>query len=124
MEYNRGMSKLVAAFARDTLDWLLRRLDGQPVETGVDLAKLIGRLVELCADDLGELTDDQKAEIAELRSRCRASIAELEIQQESKMQSVGSMEELELLRAELTKEKARLEEAMEKKVSAVRGRES
>ncbi len=71
-----------------------------------------------------KLTDDQKAEIAELRSRCRASIAELEIQQESKMQSVGSMEELGLLRAELTKEKARLEEAMEKKVSAVRGRES
>ncbi len=40
------------------------------------------------------------------------------------MRAVGSMEELELLRAEVSKEKARLEREMEKKVSAVREQES
>ena len=40
------------------------------------------------------------------------------------MRAVGSMEELGLLRAEVSKEKARLEREMEKKVSAVREQES
>ncbi len=68
-----------------------------------------------------KLTDEQKAEIADIRSRCRAQIAELEIQQESKLRAVASFEEVEVLRAELKKEKERLEEEMEKKVSEVRG---
>ena len=74
--------------------------------------------------DEKKLTDEQKAEIADIRSRCRASIAELEIQQETKMRAIGSMEELELLRTELSREKKRLEEEMETKVSAVREQES
>ncbi len=69
-----------------------------------------------------KLTDEQKAEIADIRSRCHAQIAELEIQHEGKLPAVGSFEEAEVLRAELKKEKGRLEEEMEKKVSKVRAR--
>ena len=67
-----------------------------------------------------KLTDEQKAAIAVVRSRCRAQIAELEIQQESKLRAATSFEEVEALRAELKKEKDRLEEEMEKKVSEIR----
>ena len=69
-----------------------------------------------------KLTDKQKAEIADIRSRCRARIAELEIQHEGTLRAVGSFEEAEVLRAELKKEKGRLEEEMERKVSKVRAR--
>ena len=68
------------------------------------------------------LTDEQKAEIGEIRSRYRAKIAELEIQQEAKMRAATSLEELDALREELAREKARLEEETEKKVRAVRER--
>ena len=67
-----------------------------------------------------KLTDEQKAEIADIRSRHRAQIAELEIHFEGKLPAVGSFEEAEVLRTELKKEKERLEEEMEKKVSKVR----
>jgi hypothetical protein len=68
------------------------------------------------------LTGEQKAEIAEIRSRCRAKIAELEIQQEAKMRAAASLEELDALREELARDKERLEEETEKKVRAVRER--
>lgn len=71
--------------------------------------------------DAVKLTDEQKAAIADIRSRYRAQIAEFEIQHESKLRMVGSYDEADILRAELQKEKARLEEEMEKKVSEVRG---
>ena len=67
-----------------------------------------------------KLTGEQKVEIADIRSRYRAQIAELEIQQEGKLPAAGSFEEADLLRAELKKEKQRLEEEMEKRVSDVR----
>jgi len=67
-----------------------------------------------------KLTVKQKAEIAEIRSRCRAQIAEHEIQHETTLRAAGSFDEAEILRAELKKEKERLEEEMEKKVSDVR----
>ena len=67
-----------------------------------------------------ELTDAQKAEIAEIRSRCRAKIAELEIHHEGKLRGIGSLEEVQILKEELNKEKARLETEMEKEVSRVR----
>jgi len=68
------------------------------------------------------LTDEQKAEIADIRSHTRAKIAELEIHQEPKLRAATTMDELEALRAELSQEKIRLEEEMEKKVSKVRER--
>ena len=95
--------------------------DDDVPKSAVELA-----MEKLRADGFEEtkLTDKQKAEIADIRSRCRAKIAEFEIQQGPKMRAVGSMEELGLLRAEVSKEKARLEREMEKKVSAVREQES
>ena len=59
-----------------------------------------------------QLTDAQKAEIAEIRSRCRAKIAELEIHHEGKLRGIASFEEAQILQDELTKEKARLEVEM------------
>lgn len=67
-----------------------------------------------------ELTDEQKAEIADIRSRYKSQIAEMEIKNDSALRIVGSYEEAEVLRAELKKEKDRLEAEMEKKVSEVR----
>lgn len=66
------------------------------------------------------LTDAQKAEIAETRSFYRAKIAELEIHQETKMRQATTLEELEALKKELTKEKERLHREMEDKVQKVR----
>ena len=67
-----------------------------------------------------KLTDEQKAKIADIRSRYRAQIAELEIKNDGALRAVGSYEEAEVLRAELKKEKERLEAEMETKVSEVR----
>ena len=73
-------------------------------------------------DDFEEvsLSDAQKEEIADIRSRYRAKIAELEIHQQSKIQAAASFDEMELLKNELSAEKERLESEMEDKVSAVR----
>jgi hypothetical protein len=67
-----------------------------------------------------KLTDAQKAEIAEVRSRYRARIAELEIESGSKLATAASLEELETLKAELTSEKGRLNREMEEKVEKIR----
>lgn len=66
------------------------------------------------------LSNDQKAEIAEIRSRYRAKIAEVEMSHESKLQAATSREEVVTLQAELLKEKERLNGEMEKKVEEVR----
>jgi len=68
------------------------------------------------------LTDEQKAEIAEIRNRCKASIAELEIKRQDEMKKASSYEELENLRGELIAEKNRLAEKMEEEVRKVRER--
>ncbi len=70
------------------------------------------------------LTDDQKADIAEIRSRLRAKIAEFEIKQQDKMNKAASHEETQALQKELLHEKKRLEEKMEEEVEQVRERES
>jgi hypothetical protein len=69
-----------------------------------------------------KLTDEQKAEIADIRSMYRSKIAEAEIQHASQTAQVASMEELESLKEELSQEKERLSAEMEKKVQAVRAR--
>jgi hypothetical protein len=68
------------------------------------------------------LSDEQKAEIAEIRSRTKARIAELEIKQASKMRQAASYEELESLKEELVREKQRLNDEMESEVRNVRAR--
>ena len=69
------------------------------------------------------LSNEQKAEIADLRSRYKAKIAELEIHQESKLQMATTPEEVETLRTELTVERDRLNEAAESKVEEIRSRD-
>ena len=62
------------------------------------------------------LTDEQKAEIAEIRNRFRAKVAELEIRHQEQMkQAVAqrSVEQVEKLRQQLTAEKARLHQEEE-----------
>ena len=67
-----------------------------------------------------KLSDEQKNAIAEIRNRCTAQIAELEIKQEAKMKIAASYEELEMLRAELSRDKKRLKEKAEDGVRKVR----
>ena len=70
------------------------------------------------------LTNDQKVEIADIRSRLRAKIAEFEIKQQDKMNKAASLEELQAFKEELLQEKTRLEEKMEEEVEQVRERDS
>jgi hypothetical protein len=67
-----------------------------------------------------KLTDEQKAEIADVRSRYRARIAQAEIEHQSKLASVSSYEELEKVKNDLVREKERLNAEMEEKVEEVR----
>ena len=69
-----------------------------------------------------KLTDSQKAEIADVRSRYRARIAQLEIESASKLAQATSLEELEAQKAEIAKEKQRLNREMEEKVETIRER--
>jgi hypothetical protein len=67
-----------------------------------------------------KLTDEQKKEIADIRSRYRARIAQAEIQHQSRLATVTSHEELEKVNHELAREKERLNAEMEEKVAEVR----
>jgi predicted nuclease with TOPRIM domain len=67
------------------------------------------------------LTDEQKSQIAEIRTKYKARIAELEIKQQDNIKRASSYEELESLKGELVTEKARLNEKMEAEVRKVRG---
>ena len=66
------------------------------------------------------LTDEQKAEIADIRSLYKWKIAELEIHEATKMKQAATLEELETLKEALAKEKQRLNQEMEDKVKEVR----
>ena len=66
------------------------------------------------------LPDEQKTEIAEIRTRYKAKIAEFEIKQQDKMNKASSYEEIESLKEELVKERNRLNEKMETEVRKVR----
>jgi hypothetical protein len=63
---------------------------------------------------------EQKKEIADIRSRYRARIAEAEIQHQTKLAAVTSYEELEKAKNELARDKERLNAEMEEKVEEVR----
>jgi len=67
-----------------------------------------------------KLTAEQKAAIADIRSRYRARVAEAEIGHQAKLAAVTSYEELEKVRNELAREKERLNAEMEEKVEEVR----
>ena len=68
------------------------------------------------------LTEEQKTEIAEIRTRYKAKVAELEIKQQDKMNKASSYEELEGFKEELSKEKNRLNEKMEAEIRKIHER--
>jgi hypothetical protein len=72
-------------------------------------------------DVRGPITDAQKAEIAEVRSRAEARIAELKILHQSKMTAIFDPDARELLDAELRRDLQRVEEDREAKIARIRG---
>ena len=66
------------------------------------------------------LSDEQKAEIADIRSLYRSKIAELEIKQQDKIAKAASYEEAQSLQEELAHEKTRLNDKMESEVKKVK----
>ena len=70
------------------------------------------------------LSDDQKAEIADIRSLYKSKIAELEIKQRDKIAKATSYEEAQSIQEELVREKTRLNDKMESEVKKVRNRPS
>jgi len=70
-----------------------------------------------------KLSDEQKAEIAELNNQCKARIAELEIAWQSKLDAAreqGDANGVEILQQELAAEKAKVQSRFEEKKEAVR----
>jgi hypothetical protein len=72
-------------------------------------------------DVRGIITDAQKAEIAEVRSRAEARIAELKILHQSKVVAIFDPDARALLDAELRRDLQRVEEDREKKIAGIRG---
>jgi hypothetical protein len=71
-----------------------------------------------------KLTDEQKAQIAEIDSICRAKIAEKELFLKGKIEEAGlkgSFEEFEQLEKQLATEIRRLQEDCEEKKAKIRG---
>lgn len=69
----------------------------------------------------GPVTDTQKAEIAEVRSRAEARIAELKILHQSKTAGVFDPDARELIDTELRRDIQRIEEDREHKIAKIRG---
>jgi len=67
------------------------------------------------------VTDEQKAEIAEVRSRAEARIAELKILHQSKVAAIFDPDARALVDAELRRDIERIEDDREKKIARVRG---
>jgi hypothetical protein len=77
------------------------------------------------AEPPGVLSEEQKAEIADIRRKYKAKIAEEEISSESRLRKVieaGAFEDAEKVREGLISEKARLNREMEAEVAKVRER--
>jgi hypothetical protein len=74
------------------------------------------------AGDVREsVTDAQKAEIAEVRSRAEARIAELKILHQSKMVGILDPDAHALVDAEFRRDLQRVEEDREAKIAKIRG---
>ncbi len=67
------------------------------------------------------LSDAQKAEIAEVRSRAEARIAELKILHQSKAAALFDPAEREAIEAELRRDIERIQDDRERKIAKVRG---
>ncbi len=67
------------------------------------------------------VTDEQKAEIAEVRNRAEARIAELKILHQSKIATLFDPDARALVDAELRRDVERIEDDREKKIARIRG---
>ena len=67
------------------------------------------------------VTDEQKAEIAEVRNRAEARIAELKILHQSKVAAIFDPEARALIDAELRRDIERIEDDREMKIAGIRG---
>lgn len=70
-----------------------------------------------------KLSDDQKEQIAEIRSRYRAKIAEAEISLQSKIKKArgqGDMAAIEMMQQDFASERQKFEERMEREIRKVR----
>jgi len=67
------------------------------------------------------VTDEQKAEIAEVRNRAEARIAELKILHQSKIAALFDPDARALVDAELRRDIERIEDDREKKIARIRG---
>ena len=68
----------------------------------------------------GQVSDEQKAEIAEVRSRAEARIAELKILHQSKAAGIFDPDARALVDAELRRDIQRIEEDRESKIAKIR----
>ena len=69
------------------------------------------------------LTEEKKLDIAEIRRKYQARIAEAEINSESKLKQAvdsGALGEVEKIRGQVADERRRLTERMEKKIEEIR----
>ena len=77
--------------------------------------------------DIPSLTEEQKTEIAEIRTRFRAKLAELEIRHQDvlkKAAAQGASDAIDKLRAEFTRDKERLREDEETLLKRVRDKKA
>jgi len=76
---------------------------------------------EEAGDVRGLITDDQKAEIAEVRSRAEARVAELKILHQSKISAIFDPDARELVDAEFRRDIQRVEDDREARIARIRG---
>lgn len=83
------------------------------------LEKLEARGIERPRE--GSLSEEVKAEIAEIRRRTEASLAELEILHRDRLRKAASHAEREQEEEDYRRERRRLEEDRDRKIAKVRG---
>src|SRR5512141_941462 len=74
-------------------------------------------------DQVEKLSDEQKAEIADIRRKYKARVAEAEITTEGRIRAAveqGKYEDIEVIRQQLVDERNRLNRSMESEVEKVR----
>lgn len=72
--------------------------------------------------DAGSLTDSEKAEIADVRSRAEAKIAQLEISHQQTLKSSTNPVEIEKEQEEYRLERRRIEEDRDTRIAKIRRR--
>jgi hypothetical protein len=91
------------------------------LKSAVELA--LEKLDRETGESVPRLTDEQKAAIAELRSKYEARIAELEIATQGKIRKAretGDYETMRKIQAEMADERRRLESSRDREIEKIR----